>query len=159
MRYNGGGYWILPSGWCQSLSPGIVMHEEYGDGTRRIRSPPGRCSTDIPLIVLVNEGSASASKSWLEPSDLARQTGWNDHLWQRFRTELRTLVNDEGAVRVTIARWLTPMVARSRRGVGPRLRGRNCRSGCDAGIDAQLQKPSNCSRRGFSKSLDGLKIE
>jgi carboxyl-terminal processing protease len=68
-------------------------------------------ATDIPLVVLVDGGSASASEIMagaLQDSGRAKLIGtttFGKGLIQNWIP----LVNNNGAVRVTIARWLTPM--------------------------------------------------
>ncbi|MCQ3952609.1 MAG: hypothetical protein DPW15_04905, partial [Chloroflexi bacterium] len=66
--------------------------------------------TDIPMIVLINEGSASASEivaGALQDSGRAKLLGATSYgkgsvqIWY-------PLTGESGAVRVTIAKWLTP---------------------------------------------------
>ena len=120
------------------------MYEEYGDGTREeFEARPGGVATDIPLIVLVNEGSASASEivagaiQDLGRGKLVGTTSYGKGSVQSYAP----LVNNEGAVRVTIARWLTPN-GRQIHGVGltPDYVVEITEEDADAGIDAQLQK-------------------
>ena len=93
------------------IGEGVVMYEEYGDGTRKTyEASRGGLATEIPLVVLINEGSASASEivagaiQDLERGDLVGVTSFGKGSVQNYQK----LVNDQGAVRVTIARWLTP---------------------------------------------------
>ena len=145
LRYNGGGYLDTAIGVVSEFIPGgIVMYEEYGDGTREeFEARPGGVATDIPLIVLVNEGSASASEivagaiQDLGRGKLVGTTSYGKGSVQSYAP----LVNNEGAVRVTIARWLTPN-GRQIHGVGltPDYVVEITEADADAGIDAQLQK-------------------
>lgn len=121
LRNNGGGY--LDSAVevvSEFVDSGVVMYEEYGDGTRKpLNAQKGGLAKDIPLVVLVNEGSASASEivagaiQDLERGKLVGVTTFGKGSVQM----PSTLVNDEGAVRITIARWLTPN-GRTIHGVG-----------------------------------------
>jgi carboxyl-terminal processing protease len=82
-----------------------------GDGTRTTyRSKKGGLATEIPLVVLINEGSASASEIFAgaiqdyERGTLVGTTTFGKGSVQNWIP----LMNNQGAVRVTIARWLTP---------------------------------------------------
>jgi carboxyl-terminal processing protease len=96
----------------QFLSQGqTVLIEQYGDGSRQtISSLRGGLATDIPLIVLVDRGSASASEvvagaiQDLHRAQLVGEVTYGKGSVQNWIP----LKNDQGAVRITIARWLTP---------------------------------------------------
>ncbi|NWF65439.1 MAG: S41 family peptidase, partial [Chloroflexi bacterium] len=66
LRNNGGGYLqTAVELTSQFLSEGVVLYEQFGDGTRTTYEViPGGVAADttIPMIVLINEGSASASE-------------------------------------------------------------------------------------------------
>ncbi|NLE83044.1 MAG: S41 family peptidase [Chloroflexi bacterium] len=112
LRNNGGGLLITAIEiTSEFISDGIVMYEEYGDGTRESYRPqPGGLATEIPLVILINEGTASASEITAGAiQDYGRGTiiGVTSYgkgsvqNWIPLRTEA-------GGVRITIARWLTP---------------------------------------------------
>ncbi len=114
LRYNGGGY--LHSAVevaSEFLGEGnVVVHEEYSDGSRDTnKTLKGGLALDIPLVVLVNEGTASASEivagalQDYERAPLVGSTTFGKGLVQT----MIPLSNDQGQVRVTIARWLTPL--------------------------------------------------
>jgi carboxyl-terminal processing protease len=114
LRYNGGGY--LHSAVevaSEFLREGtVVVHEEYSDGSRDTnKTLKGGLALDIPLVVLVNEGTASASEivagalQDFERAPLVGSTTFGKGLVQT----MIPLSNDQGQVRVTIARWLTPL--------------------------------------------------
>lgn len=112
LRFNGGGY--LQSAIevaSEFIGNDVVVIEEYGDGKRdTLRGKSGGLATKIPLVVLVNEGSASASEIVAGAiQDHARGllvgvTTFGKGLVQ----SVHSLENDQGQVRVTTARWLTP---------------------------------------------------
>jgi carboxyl-terminal processing protease len=112
LRNNGGGYLETAIDVASEFIPdGVIMYEEYGDGSREIyEARRGGKATDIPLVVLINEGSASASEivaGAIQDRDrgiLVGETSYGKGSVQTYNA----LVNDQGAVRVTIARWLTP---------------------------------------------------
>ena len=113
LRNNGGGYLdtaILVV--SEFIKPDqVVMYEQFGDGTRKTyKSSSGGVATDIPLVVLVNEGSASASEITAgaiqdyQRGLLIGTTTYGKGSVQNWIP----LGNNEGIVRVTVARWLTP---------------------------------------------------
>jgi carboxyl-terminal processing protease len=112
LRYNGGGYLNTAVDVASEfIDEGVILYEQFGDGRRDEFTASGRgLATEIPLIVLVNEGSASASEILagaiqdLDRGQLVGVTTFGKGSVQTY-TEL---VNGQGAVRVTIARWLTP---------------------------------------------------
>lgn len=114
LRNNGGGYLQTSvEVTSQFLEQGVVLYEQYGDGNRTtFEVVPGGAATDadIPMIVLINEGSASASEivaGALQDSGRAKLLGTASYgkgsvqIWY-------PLSEENGAVRVTIAKWLTP---------------------------------------------------
>jgi carboxyl-terminal processing protease len=114
LRYNGGGL-LFSSVEVASefIEEGeIVLHEVYGDGQRdTFDALKGGLALDIPLVVLVNEGSASASEivaGALQDHGRAPLVGMTT-FGKGSVQSWATLSDDQGAVRVTIARWLTPL--------------------------------------------------
>ena len=87
------------------------MYEEYGDGTRETYNAiKGGLATEIPLVVLINEGSASASEivaGAIQDTGRGKLVGVTSFGKGSVQTWV-PLKDDQGAVRVTIARWLTP---------------------------------------------------
>ncbi len=113
LRYNGGG--LLTSAVdvsSQFLSPGVVMYEQLGDGTmNELRGHPGGLILDLPLIVLVNDGTASASEivaGAIQDYGRGQLVGIQTYGKGSVQNWIE-LENNQGAVRVTIARWLTPL--------------------------------------------------
>jgi len=113
LRYNGGGYRDTAVQVLSEFLPNreIAMLEEFGDGTIQKFYTEGRGQAlDIPMLVLVNEGSASASEivaGALQDYGRAQLLGVTTYGKGSVQVWL-PLDNDQGAVRVTIARWLTP---------------------------------------------------
>lgn len=112
LRNNGGGYLNTAiEVVSQFIDKGVVMYEEYGSGQRKtFQALPGGLATKIPLVVLVNEGTASASEITAGAIQdygrgvLVGVTTYGKGSVQNWIP----LENNQGAVRVTIARWLTP---------------------------------------------------
>jgi carboxyl-terminal processing protease len=93
------------------IEEGVILYEEYGDGRREEHRALGNGqATDIPLVVLINEGSASASEILAGAlQDYERATVVGVKSFGKGSVQNRVpLSNDQGAARVTIARWLTP---------------------------------------------------
>ena len=93
------------------IGDGVIMYEEYGDGRQdTYTARKGGLATEVPLVVLINEGSASASEIVAgaiqdrQRGTLVGTTSFGKGSVQNWIP----LKNNEGAVRVTIARWLTP---------------------------------------------------
>jgi carboxyl-terminal processing protease len=93
------------------IDEGVITFEEFADGSRNTYDASrGGLATEIPLVLLVNEFSASASELVAgaiqdhERAPLVGVTTFGKGTVQRWID----LSNEQGAVRVTIARWLTP---------------------------------------------------
>lgn len=112
LRNNGGGYLDTAiQVVSQFVGKGVVMYEQYGDGTEKpFDSLPGGLATKVPLVVLVNQGTASASEITAGAiqdygrGKLVGETTYGKGSVQNWIP----LSDNQGAVRVTVARWLTP---------------------------------------------------
>lgn len=112
LRNNGGGALTTAIEVAsQFVGKGTIMYEEYGDGRRdTYEAIKGGLATEIPLVVLINEGSASASEivaGAIQDSGRGQLVGTTSFGKGSVQNWI-PLVNEEGAVRVTIARWMTP---------------------------------------------------
>ena len=114
LRNNGGGYLqTAVEVTSQFMGDGVVLYEQYGDGARTTYDvQPGGMVTDtkIPMVVLINEGSASASEivaGALQDSGRAKLVGATSYGKGSVQNWI-PLSGDNGAVRITIAKWLTP---------------------------------------------------
>jgi len=112
LRNNSGGYLdVAVEIASEFLADGVVAYEEYGDGSRDAKEATGDgIATQIPMIVLVNEWSASASElvaGALQDRGRAEIVGVTTFGKGTVQNWI-PLSNEQGAVRVTIARWLTP---------------------------------------------------
>lgn len=113
LRNNGGGYLQTAIEVTSQFIPAgqVVMHEDYGNGERDTYTAlRGGLATEIPMVVLVNEGTASASEIVSGAiQDYGR--GILVGVTTFGKGSVQTVVplsNEQGAVRVTVARWLTP---------------------------------------------------
>ena len=112
LRNNGGGY-LQTSVEVASefIGEGVILYEQYGNGERdTYQALKNGQATEIPLVVLINEGTASASEivagaiQDYERGKLVGVTSYGKGSVQNWVP----LSDNQGAVRVTIAKWLTP---------------------------------------------------
>lgn len=113
LRNNGGGYLQTAiEVTSQFIDEGVLMYQVYGDGSRdTYEAIPGGLATEIPMVVLVNEGSASASEitaGAIQDLGRAQLVGVTTYGKGSVQNWIPLENGNEGAVRVTIARWLTP---------------------------------------------------
>jgi len=112
LRNNGGGYLQTAVEVVSQFVPeGAVLLEKFGDGKQNEYDViPGGLATKIPMVVLINEGSASASEitaGALQDYGRAKLVGVVSYGKGSVQNWV-PLSNDQGAVRVTIAKWFTP---------------------------------------------------
>jgi len=112
LRNNGGGYLQTSVEVVSQFVPkGVVLYEKFGDGKQNQYDViPGGLATEIPMVVLINEGSASASEisaGALQDYGRAKLIGVVSYGKGSVQNWI-PLSNDQGAVRVTIAKWYTP---------------------------------------------------
>lgn len=112
VRNNGGGYLLSAIDVSSEfISDGVIVYEVYGDGERKTyQARRGGLATDIPMVVLINEGSASASEIVAGAiQDLGRGQLVGMVSFGKGSVQVPTVLkNRQGAVRITTARWLTP---------------------------------------------------
>jgi carboxyl-terminal processing protease len=142
LRNNSGGYLLTAVDVASEfIKSGLITYEEYGDGTRNA-SGKG-IATDIPMVVLVNEWSASASElvaGALQDYGRAQLVGVTTYGKGSVQNWI-ALSNDEGAVRVSIARWYTPNGTNvSEVGLTPDVVVEITQADIEAGVDPQLEK-------------------
>jgi carboxyl-terminal processing protease len=145
MRYDAGGYLdqAIQVG-SEFLPDGVVAYEEYGNGSRDTYNVTGDgIATQIPMVVLVNEWSASASElvaGALQDRGRAQLVGVTTYGKGTVQNWL-PLSDNEGAVRVTIARWLTPNGRNvTDTGLTPDIEVTISDTDIQAGVDTQLNK-------------------
>jgi len=145
LRNNSGGY--LDAAFDVTslfIEDGPIMVEEYGDGTTYTYDALGDAiAQDIPLVVLVNEGTASASEitaGAIQDHGRGTLVGMTTYGKGSVQNWIE-LDGDNGAIRVTIARWLTPD-SRQINDVGltPDVQVDYTQEDFDAGLDPQLDK-------------------
>lgn len=112
LRGNGGGYLQTAIDVASEfIDEGVILTERFGDGrAREFEARGGGIATEIPLVVLIDGGSASASEIVAGAiQDYERGTLIGaDSFGKGSVQNWIALSDDNGAVRVTIARWYTP---------------------------------------------------
>lgn len=113
LRGNPGGYRNTAVDVASQFLPRgtLVMREQYADGHEvTYKAKGGGLATDLPLVVLINAGSASASEIVAGAiGDHGRGTLLGEVSFGKGTVQTwHTLEGENGAVSVTIARWLTP---------------------------------------------------
>ena len=110
LRYNPGG--LLDSSIeisRQFINEGIIVSTLSKNGLREIKRANGSALTSKPLVVLVNEGSASASEivSGAIKDNLRGKLVGKKTFGKGLVQSMRTLVDGSGLT-VTVAKYLTP---------------------------------------------------
>jgi carboxyl-terminal processing protease len=112
LRNNPGGYLSTSVEVASEfIDEGVILYEQYGNGNRDTYNALGNGrATDLPIVVLVNEGSASASEilaGALQDYGRAVLVGVQSY-GKGSVQQWVPLSDDQGAARVTVAKWLTP---------------------------------------------------
>jgi len=112
LRNNGGGFLQTAVETASQFIPkGVILYEQYGDGKKdSYEAIPGGLAVDVPMVVLINKGSASASEivaGALQDTKRAQLVGETSYGKGSVQNWI-PLQDNQGAVRVTIAKWLTP---------------------------------------------------
>lgn len=145
LRDNTGGYLDAAFDITSAfIEDGPIMIEETGEGATQTYSAYGNAiAPDIPLVILVNGGSASASEITAGAiQDRGRGTLVGTTTYGKGSVQnWIELEGDNGAIRVTIARWLTPNSRQINEvGLTPDVIVDYTQEDADAGIDPQRDK-------------------
>ena len=114
IRNNGGG--LLDTAQevlGRFLDGGTALYEEYGDGRQEekpvLRSGNDPRAFDVPMVVLINGGSASASEIVAGAlHDRGRATLLGEKSFGKGSVQSVERLSDNSLARITIAHWLTP---------------------------------------------------
>jgi carboxyl-terminal processing protease len=145
LRGNGGGYLSTAlEVTSEFVDDGVIMIEHYGDGREEVEeAEEGGLATEIPLVVLIDGGSASASEIVAGAIQdrgrglLVGETSFGKGSVQ----EWIPLSADAGAIRVTVAYWLTPDGRQIEEvGLTPDVIVELTEEDVQAGIDPQLDR-------------------
>jgi len=113
LRDNPGGYLhVAVAVASQFVADELILTERHKDGNiQRHRALPGGLATDpdLPLVVLVNRGTASASEIVAGAiQDHGRGVLLGERTFGKGSVQVTHTLSDESSLRVTIAHWFTP---------------------------------------------------
>jgi carboxyl-terminal processing protease len=125
------------------LDEGLILVERRSDGQQEeFTSTNEGIAQDVPLVVLVNGGSASASEIVAGAiQDRGRGTLIGEMTFGKGSVQLLHTLSDGSELRVTIARWFTPAdLAIHGEGLTPDIEIPVTQEDQDAGLDPQLER-------------------
>ena len=147
LRDNPGGYLqTAVEVVSQFVDHGPVVYEQTSDGKKKeYDAISGGLATKIPMVVLINSNSASASEitaGALQDDGRAKLVGVVSY--GKGSVQIREpLSNNEGAVAITIAHWLTPKgTLIDKKGLTPDVYVPMTAADINAGRDPQLDAAS-----------------
>jgi carboxyl-terminal processing protease len=147
LRDNPGGYLdTAVQVVSQFVDHGPVVYEQTGDGKKKeYDAQSGGLALKIPMVVLMNSNSASASEitaGALQDDGRAKLVGVVSY--GKGSVQIRVpLSNNEGAVAITIAHWLTPNgTLIDKKGLTPDIYVPMTSADINAGRDPQLDAAS-----------------
>ncbi len=111
MRFNPGGLLsVAVDVTSQFIDSGNILTERLTNGST-VEHPANRggVALDIPIVVLVNGGSASASEIFAGAiKDTGRGTLIGETTFGKGSVQRLHTLSDESLLRITVARWFTP---------------------------------------------------
>lgn len=111
LRNNPGGFLDQAVSIADLFLPeGVVLYQRDNLGVENVfRANTGEPAENVPLVVLVNPGSASASEIIAGAvQDTGRGTLIGEETFGKGSVQLLHVLSDGSELRVTIARWYTP---------------------------------------------------
>lgn len=145
LRGNPGGYlsaaidiasWFIPAGE-------VVARERFADGSETLyRSSGFRLLENVPAVVLVNQGSASASEILAGAlRDIRRVKLVGEKTFGKGSVQEVDDLRSGSSLKITIAKWLTPNgVSIDEKGLEPDIKVEIKKEDAEAGKDPQLEK-------------------
>lgn len=145
LRGNPGGFLEVSqniAGWFLKRGK-IVTIEAFGNGKEKIYRAPGPSRLlSYPLVVLINEGSASASE--ILAASLRDNRGIKligEKSFGKGSVQIVKRLSDNSALKVTVAKWLTPKKAAINKiGLEPDIKVKMTADDYKKGKDPQLEK-------------------
>lgn len=144
LRNNPGGFLSEAVNVASQFIPeGTILVERFSDGTERVyEAENGGLALEIPLVVLVNAGSASASEIVAGAvQDTGCGTLIGETTFGKGSVQLLHNLRDGSELRVTVARWFTPNDRLIHgQGLEPDIVVEMTPEDMDAGLDPQLDR-------------------
>jgi len=144
LRNNPGGYLdtavAMASEWVEA---GPVVAEQFSDNKRNEYPSNGRARLkNIPTVVLVNGGSASASEIVAGAlRDYKKATLVGEQTYGKGSVQSLQDLSDGSALKITIAKWLTPAGdAINEKGIAPSVVIKLEQKDVDKNVDPQMNK-------------------
>src|SRR3989344_437945 len=133
------------------LNPGsVVLNERFGNGTENTFRTSGNAKLgNLPVVVIINGGSASASEivaGALRDVRGAKIVG--EKSFGKGSVQQIEELADKSSVKITIARWFTPSgVSIDKQGIEPDIVVKRTDEDIDAERDLQLEKALEIARQ------------
>jgi carboxyl-terminal processing protease len=114
LRNNPGGYLAPAQEVLGRLYKGVALYEKDGKGTLKelptLGNPPNASAFTIPMVVLVNGNSASASEIVAGALRDERPATYllGEQTYGKGSVQNVQALSDGGSARITVAHWLTP---------------------------------------------------
>lgn len=113
LRYNGGGYLDaavdILSDFLEGKQAAVINKQREEDEDEILYTNESSRLSDLPLVVLVNEGSASASEILAGAiQDYKRGLVMGEQTFGKGSVQVVESLSDGSSLRVTIAKWYTP---------------------------------------------------
>jgi len=127
----------------QFIDEGVITIEKLkGDKEQVFEAQPGGVALDVPLVVLVNRGSASASEIVAGAiKESGRGTVLGEQTFGKGTVQIPHSLSNGSELRVTIAEWLTPSGEQiSGEGIVPDVYVERTQEDFVEGLDPQLER-------------------
>ena len=127
----------------QFIADGVITIEREKAGTEQVfEALPDGVATEMPLVVLINQGSASASEIVAGAiQENKRGTLIGDQSFGKGTVQIPYTLSDGSELRVTIAEWLTPKGRQiNREGITPDIVVKRTQDDVKAKRDPQLDR-------------------